>query len=296
MNLADLKSLLAVVEHGSFQAAAHALEVPRTKLRRQVDRFERTVGTQLLHRGAGGVRLTIAGERVVRRAGPLLSQANRMLAEARTADGAGLMRLRVIVPVGTPSEPRVRALLTLQELHPNLALDVVEADDPLSLLRSPFDIMLHLGESPARQGYFSRVLMDIPLRLAASPSYLQQYGTPGTPQDLAGHRLLTWRAAKRYAKTWPLSDGTTLPITPTLTSANSQLLASVAEQDGGIALLPGPRELFFPSVGSLVPVLESQVGTQLPLRTLSQLPSRVDPRLRALIENAQRMLASLAID
>ncbi len=294
MNLDDLRALLSVVEHGSFQAAAASHDVPRTKLRRQVDRLEKVVGSRLVHREARGVRLTLAGEQIAERAGPLLVEASTMLDAARAVGGGDLGTLRLIVPVGTPTAPRVRALLSLQALHPGIALDVVEVDDPLTLLRSPFDIMLHLGDSPAREGWFSRVLMRLPLRLVASPEYLEEHGTPTTLEDLRRHRLLSWRAGGRFGDTWPLLNGGTVPIAASVVSANPELLAKTAEQGGGIALLPGPAELFQPSGDELVRVLEDQVGGEIPLRVLTPHPSRTDPRLRVLIENAKALLATLS--
>ena len=293
VHLEDLRALLAVVEHGSFQAAAAALDVPRTQLRRRVDRIERVVGCQLLHRDTGGVTLTLAGDQIAERAGPLLVDASSMVAEARAADGARVGTLRMITPVGTPTGPRVRALLMLQELRPGIALDVVEVDDPLSLLRSPFDVMLHLGPPPGREGWFSRVLMRLPLELVASPTYLGRRGTPETVDELAGRRLLSWRAGGQHADAWPLVDGGTLPIAPAVVSANPELPARLAQEGGGIALVPGPRELFCPAGPPLVAVLPGRVGGGIPLRALTPHPSRTDPRLRALLENVQRLLSTL---
>jgi len=203
--------------------------------------------------------------------------------------------LKMIMPVGMPAAVRVHALRALQTMHPGIVLDVSEADEPLTLLRSPFDIMLHLGPSPSRDGWFSRVLMRLPLSLVASPAYLEREGTPTTPADLAGHRLLAWRVAGRYANAWPLADGGSLPITPALLSANPELLATLAGGDGGIALVPGVPGLFQPPGLELVPVLTGVVGGDIALRALTPRATGADPRLRALIDNAQRLLARMGM-
>lgn len=294
MNLDDLRALLGVVEHGSFQGAAKAMGIHRTRLRRQIETLEAVVGVPLLHRDTQGVSLTVAGEQVVLRAVPLLAEASTLLSEARAADESAIGTLRMIVPVGFSPGARVRALLALQEHNPQLALDMVEAEDPVAMLRAPFELMLHAGPSPARDGWFSRVLMNVPVSLMASPSYLERRGTPRRVEDLADHMLLTWRIETRFAATWPLLAGATVPIVARLISANAMLLSAVAVAGGGIALLPSAESLFAPTHAQLVPVLEDHVGAEVTFRTLSPRSTRSDPRLRALLENIHRMLVARA--
>ena len=138
--------------------------------------------------------------------------------------------------------------------------------------------------------------MRVELGLLASPAYLAAHGTPSTLAELGEHKLLSWRAAGRHADAWPLLDGAAVPVEPAVISANAELLARLADQGGGIALLPGPSELFHPPELELVPVLADVVGGELALRALSPQPSHADPRLRALVENAQSLLAAMALD
>ena len=61
MDLEELRSFLAVVETGSFLAAATNLGVARATLRRRVDALEARAGVPLLERTARGVTVTEAG-------------------------------------------------------------------------------------------------------------------------------------------------------------------------------------------------------------------------------------------
>ena len=70
------------------------------------------------------------------------------------------------------------------------------------------------------------------------------------------------------------------------------LLYEVAGRDAGLMyapVLPGAV------VGGppLLPVLERTVGTTVALRGLSPRPSKVDPRVRALLKNLRRLMAAL---
>ena len=57
----QIRSHLAVAEHGSFRAAAHALEIAEPTLHRAARDLERVVGARLYHRTPQGMAATAAG-------------------------------------------------------------------------------------------------------------------------------------------------------------------------------------------------------------------------------------------
>lgn len=74
MKLDDLRTLIAIARYGSFRAAASALNIPPTTLSRQLQRLEKTVGSQLVIRDSRNVALTPLGKNYVERCQPLLDE------------------------------------------------------------------------------------------------------------------------------------------------------------------------------------------------------------------------------
>src|SRR6185503_6727184 len=66
--LEELRHLALVAEHGSFTEAARRAGLSQPALSASIARLERGMGARLLHRGAGGTRLTAAGEALLPRA------------------------------------------------------------------------------------------------------------------------------------------------------------------------------------------------------------------------------------
>jgi DNA-binding transcriptional LysR family regulator len=93
LDVGKLATLRAVVAHGSFSAAGHALNLTQPAVSRQVSLLERQVGTQLVRRTQQGVHATEAGGLLVQHAEAILGRL--ALAEAEVADVAGLRRGRV---------------------------------------------------------------------------------------------------------------------------------------------------------------------------------------------------------
>ena len=68
IELYHLRYFVAAAEHGSFRKAGTALNIQESTISRRVRDLEDRLGASLFHRHAGGVRLTHAGERFLRRA------------------------------------------------------------------------------------------------------------------------------------------------------------------------------------------------------------------------------------
>src|SRR4051794_22131806 len=89
-DVVKLASLRAVVVHGSFSAAGHALQLTQPAVSRQIALLERQAGTQLIRRTPQGAIATEAGRLLVEHAEAVLSRL--ALAEAQIAELAGLRR------------------------------------------------------------------------------------------------------------------------------------------------------------------------------------------------------------
>src|SRR3954463_4366289 len=93
LDVGKLATLRAVVAHGSFSAAGHALNLTQPAVSRQVSLLEARLGTQLVRRTQQGVLPTEAGRLLVAPAEAILGRL--ALAEAEVADVAGLRRGRL---------------------------------------------------------------------------------------------------------------------------------------------------------------------------------------------------------
>ncbi|MGY3058564.1 DNA-binding transcriptional LysR family regulator [Streptomyces sp. TE3672] len=163
-----LRVLRAVAATGSFSAAARELGCTQPAVSQQMKALEASAGTTLLIRTGREMRLTQAGEALVRHASGIL--AGLTAAEEEVAAIAGLRAGRVrLVSFPSGSSTLVPgALAALRAAHPGTQVSLVEAEPPRSVE------MLREGEC------------DIALAF--------RYGTSGTEwDDLVVRPLLTDR-------------------------------------------------------------------------------------------------------
>ncbi|MFE4634613.1 LysR family transcriptional regulator [Streptomyces sp. NPDC056773] len=128
-----LRVLRAVAGTGSFSAAARELGCTQPAVSQQMKALEQSAGTPLLIRTGREMRLTQAGEALVRHAAGIL--AGLTAAEEEVAAIAGLRAGRVrLVSFPSGSSTLVpTALAAMRAGHPGTRISLVEAEPPRSV-------------------------------------------------------------------------------------------------------------------------------------------------------------------
>lgn len=126
----------AVARTGSLSAAARELATTQPAVSQQLRALEREAGMPLVLRGARGITLTEAGQRLLARADGIAAHLHMASEEL-----AGLAHLRAgrVRLVAFPSAAATLvpdALAALADDHPGVAVEMVEAEPPRPQRRS----------------------------------------------------------------------------------------------------------------------------------------------------------------
>lgn len=187
--LGDVEVFIAVVEHGSFTAAAVALSTTPSVLSRAVSRLETRLGRQLLQRTTRRVGLTEAGRVYLEQARSAFSLLDEAERDGQRQEGDLTGRVRMSVPT-TYGHYRLPPLLAQFSQHyPRVQVDLNITNRNVDLIAEGFDLAIRLGQMPD-SGLVARKLEDAALLLVASPAYLHRMGTPQTLDDLHRHMCL----------------------------------------------------------------------------------------------------------
>jgi len=280
MDTEKLKVFLQIVESGSVQGAARTLNTTRSSVRRTLNELEAQAGAPLLHRDPGGVRLTAGGAVLLERGRPLLESSRALLADVRAASGEATGIIRILGPVGLPVAAHAQLMSALHLALPNQRLVIRHVENPLAHLNDSFELLIHEGAPPDRSTWFSRIVLQTPLRLAASRAYLARRGAPSEVAELPQHETLGWKRPGLAADTWPLLAGGAVTVAPWITSTDPYLLGTLVAEGGGIMLAPRTPLFEAPGAEPLVPILEDQVGTDVVVRVSTPFSIRSDSRAR----------------
>src|SRR3954454_5955656 len=173
LDVKRMRILKEVADRGSFSAAAEALSYTQSAVSQQIAALEREASTQLVTRGSRGIRLTEAGEALVKHADAILTRLADAEAELEAIAGlrGGRLRLAAFPTVGATLMPL--AIATFRERHPDIELTVrqLEPEDSLPMLKSgEIDIALTIEPDTTQEaeGLDSTFLLDDPM-FAALP-------------------------------------------------------------------------------------------------------------------------------
>ncbi len=181
---AQLAAFAAVLEEGSFDAAARRLHVTPSAISQRIRLLEERLGQVLLQRSSPCVA-TEAGKLLARFAGQVAVLENEMLREIGLPDGGGGQAPRVPVVVNADSlETWFLSVFDSLPVEGLLRLDVrVEDQDHSAVLLREGAVMAAVSSSPAPvQGCGVELLGVMRYRALASPDYVARHFA-GKPLD-----------------------------------------------------------------------------------------------------------------
>lgn len=190
----QLRALLAVVDTGTFTAAADALSTTQASVSRTVAALERALGTRVLHRTTREVALTPAGHGVVGHARRVMEEVAAIRRAAERARG----ELRVGYAWAALGRHTRRLQKAWSAAHPRVPLVFVQANDPTA----------GLSDGTADLAVIRRPLAD-PRFATAEIGVESRYAAVATDSALARRRLLRLADLSRSTVAMDTRTGTT---------------------------------------------------------------------------------------
>jgi DNA-binding transcriptional LysR family regulator len=218
--LAAMRVFARVVELSGLSAAARDLRMSQPSVSETVARLEARLQARLLDRTTRTVRTTEAGAVFYERARRTLEEAAEAEAAVASLKGGLRGRLRIASPYGVGEQLITPVLLDLMAEHPELSVELVLNDRFVDPVAEGVELSIRVG--PVGVGdYVARRLGAMRRVLAASPSYLERFGSPSSPEELFGHGLI------RFARP-PAEDRLTLtgPAGTTEVAVRTVLIAN----------------------------------------------------------------------
>ncbi len=193
----------AVVEAGGFNQAAQQVHKSQSSVHHAVHKLETALGIPLFENDGRRVRLTEAGELMLRRANFLLDEAHKLEAVAANLQCGTETQLRIAVDIIFPPTLLYKVLNKVSQEYPLLRIELMETvlNGANSLLKSA-EVDIAISPFAIKNG-FSEDLCEIEFVAVAHPDHpLHQLNRPLTIEDLKSHRQIVVRdsSAERKAE------------------------------------------------------------------------------------------------
>jgi DNA-binding transcriptional LysR family regulator len=293
--LRELEVFLGVVEAGNFSAAARRMNCSPSAVSKLIERLEARTGARLLQRTTRSVSLTQEGRALALAARKVLDAL--VECEAATGDASaarGTIRVHTTL---TFSEQQLAPLLSeFLDRHPELRIEFLLTSDPVGLVTEDVDVSIQAGVALEDTRVVKRIGTTGPV-LCAAPRYVQKFGTPFHPDDLARHHCLNFLPHSPRS-IWHVRAGDAavpMPVSGRIASNSEHFLRVLACQGLGIAKLADFHVARDLREGRLLPILESFPLNE-PVPILAVLPSNrhMTARLRLFLRFLEQRLERVA--
>ena len=253
---AEMEVFVHVVDLGGFTPAARRLRLTPSGVSKLISRLEARLGARLVNRTTRKLQLTEEGQAFYQRAVRILAEIEE--AEREAASGTaprGRLTVNSNIPFGMLHVmPLIPGFLAA---HPDVTLDLVLTDTVIDLMEERADVAIRVGPLRASR-LIARKLGTSRMVVVAAPDYLDRFGVPKTPADLADHRGIGW-TFPRSIRGWPFRRGDrseeALPP-PAARASDGEAARNLALGGVGLARLAlfhiGPDI----EAGRLIPVLQ----------------------------------------
>lgn len=293
----QLQVFVAVIDAGSFTAAARTLSLSRSAISLHVQNLEDALGVRLIERTTRRMALTQVGAQV-------LEAARRMVVASREAvsaaeDAAGQIRgvLRVTCPVGLARILLMPVIARLRAAHPQLRIDARIADSSVDLVREGIDVAVRLG-TPSDSSHVMRRLHRMQEVIVATPALVASWAHATTPAELTDAPWIVHSLAQPLPLRFSAPDTdrqSVVACVPALVLTDSQMLIQCAVDGLGFAKIPAIMVADAIRTGQLVRVLPAWQGREVSLYTLEASRGAV-PRRQVFIAALQKHADRLTSD
>ena len=258
-DLSVLSAFLAVAEERSFTRAAKRMGVTPSAMSHAIRGLEEGIGVRLLARTTRSVGPTNAGEQLLARLRPALSDIREVLGQISGLRDkpAGLVRLLV---------PRFAAMTVLAPKlgrfardYPDIVLDITADDSRMDIVAGGFDAGIHYGEFIERDMIAVRVSRDHRAAIVGSPGYFTLRPKPKSPHDLLSQRCINFRHGSAGVYRWEFDKGRkslSVAVNGPLIVDDVEIMTRAAMDGVGLAFMSEEHAAPHLASGALVRVLE----------------------------------------
>ena len=217
VDLDDLNAFVAVARAKGFRDGARASGSSASGLSEAVRRLELRLGVRLLNRTTRSVVPTEAGERLLERLGPALTEMEQALDALNGFRDRPAGALRLNVPVSAARLVLSSIVPPFLAAYPDIRLEVITEESFVDVLQAGCDAGIRYDDR------LEQDMIAVPIgprvqrfATAAAPAYLERRGRPEHPRELLGHACLRGRFPTGAMTPWEFErHGAVVRVDPT---------------------------------------------------------------------------------
>jgi len=282
-----MAAFAVVVEAGSFVDASARLGVTASAVSKQVSKLENALSIRLLERSTRQLKVNAEGAQIYSHCKELLeSSANIFRLKERFLESPqGLIRIAVPRSLYGTCHQLIPEFL---KRYPDVNVQLISDEGTLDYIAESIDIGIRITDTPPL-GLVARKLFPVDFVVCAAGSYIEKYGRPVHPSDLAEHSCIPFSDFSESG-TWEFlsaQDACDVSISGRYVSDSAEAVLNATLSGLGISCLPARLAGEAIAVNDLVEVLPEwkYVGALQGMAWILHLPGRhVSQKVKVMVD------------
>lgn len=293
MNINHIRIFIKVVEAGNFIKASDSHDIPRATLSRNVRQLEDDLGVILIERNTRTHTLTDAGElfylKVKKLMGDFDELENEIALEHKQVAGKIIFAMpSLLLNLGAQD------ITAFREKYPELTIVIKTLETGID---ASVDKAFYLVLQVDRPGDCNFILVPIAalsFDYFCSGEYLDRFGAPKTPEDLAEHQCIYSPIKAHEPRIWQLGD---VKVKPNIVAqVESHVAASqLARQAMGICRVPTIINSSLFNQPKLVPLFDGAYQFKKTLYALYPSKRHMPTKLKILVERLKTVTQEVIV-
>jgi len=286
-----LQSLHAVLEAGSFSAAARLRRLTQPTLGRHIDELERQLNAPLFIRSPRGLQPTDLALAFRPHLADMSAAAEAALRDAAGAtDGStGVVRVAASEIMGVEVLPAI--LTRFRSAHPGVDVEMVLSNKNEDLTRRDADVAVRMAR-PTQNALVAKKVGDLGFGFYATPDYVARRGAPKALDDVEGHNLVGFDRNPPALAQDLARDMTVTRDTFALRTDNDVLQLAAVKAGFGI----GVCQHQIAARAGLTQILPGTFGFRLEIWICMHETLRGSPRMRLMFDHLAKELGGYAAE
>lgn len=233
----------AVVDAGSFTAAARQLRVSKASVSMQIQKLEDRLGVRLLNRTTRRLSLTDEGRAFHEHCRRILDEARDAVDALDIHDSTPRGVLRINAPMSFGTMHLGPAVADFMALYPEIEIDLELNDRQVNIVDDGFDMAIRIAQLPD-SSLIARRIAPCRRVVVASPAYWDRMGRPAHPAELKHHQALVYDYLAE-PDTWPFIDPASqqksridVSVSGRMRANNGEVLLEAARKGLGVVFTP----------------------------------------------------------
>ncbi len=232
---------VAVIDAGSFTAAAQSLGRSTSYISKEITRLEKRLNSRLLNRTTRKISLTDAGKAYYERCHQIVIDAENAERSINLLQDTPRGLLRINAPLSLGLNYLCDYLPEFMHQFPEVNLEVEFNDRMIDVIAEGYDVVIRAEAGEIKDSNLvARKLMDSKGVIVASPKYLKRKGQPILACDLNQHDTVTYSLIPNPL-VWKFTKNdieTKVNLTPRIVCNSAELEIAMVKNGMGITRLP----------------------------------------------------------